>query len=253
MLRTFGSNPGLGGFGNESTFRGSNDSHVGGTPDAFCQILKELVDNAVDACSTDVTSLNDMQPYNANNTNNTNNTAAKRVRVVIEPFTSQKDNTGITANELLKVTISDNGCGMQDINTCVGAFNSSKVDNTNASTEGKCDDEVTTSNQPTEGDEADTTAGATQTAGRYGIGLTLCLLHAQRLVPNSCASIQSATSSDQEWKVVTVVVDTASDAVRCFPRRSIPKHLPTESGTAVSILVPVCMEQQNFVYEALLV
>jgi hypothetical protein len=64
-------------------------------------------------------------------------------------------------------------------------------------------------------------------------------LHAQRLVPDSCASIQSAVSSDKEWKLVTAVVDTDQDRVQCFSRDGIPKSSPSESGTSISILVPV--------------
>ena len=60
MLRSFANNPSLGGFGGENvssspvcTEKNNNDSKVGqfgeGSCDAFAQILKELVDNAVDA------------------------------------------------------------------------------------------------------------------------------------------------------------------------------------------------------------
>ena len=236
MLRTFCSNPGLGGFGNESTIlrstnKNSNDTIVV-TPDAFCQIIKELVDNAVDACTatiiplkqTPTNKLKSASKHERKKSDDVPAAAAKRVRVVIERFMEQKDVRN--DKELLKVTVSDNGCGMNDIQECVGAFHTSKADHardTNA--------EHATSDQ--------TQHTAKQTAGRYGIGLTLCLLHAQRLVPDSCASIQSATINHRVWKVFSVVVDTASDTVRCFSRADVSKSKPTESGTAVSILVPV--------------
>ena len=57
-LRTFRHNPSLGGFGGESST--AIGGGVDGTTnkavdaDAFAQIIKELVDNAVDACATAV-------------------------------------------------------------------------------------------------------------------------------------------------------------------------------------------------------
>ena len=234
MLRTFCSNPGLGGFGNESTIRSTNKNNndaVVVTPDAFCQIIKELVDNAVDACTAGMSTKTNARTDKLESGKIHEATAAtpiaKRVRVVIESFTEQKDviDNSDRSRELLKVTVSDSGCGMNDVQECVGAFRTSKAKYS-----------MTTSAESVTPDLAQQ---ENETAGRYGIGLTLCLLHAQRLVPDSCASIQSATTTDCEWKVVSVVVDTASDTVRCFPRTDIPKSTPTESGTAVSILVPV--------------
>lgn len=248
MLRTFCSNPGLGGFGNESTIHGNSNSHSVVTPDAFCQIIKELVDNAVDACTTakitaKKNSSNDKMKSATKSVHGTRIdsatavTTAKRVRVVIESFMERKDSSDHADRdkELLKVTVSDNGCGMNDIQKCVGAFNTSKASFAN---ETNANDETSDRMQQT----------TNQTAGRYGIGLTLCLLHAQRLVPEACASIQSATTMDSEWTVVSVVVDTASDTVRCVRRKGLPKSSPSESGTAVSILVPVSRAQNSIFY-----
>jgi Histidine kinase-, DNA gyrase B-, and HSP90-like ATPase len=243
MLRTFCSNPALGGFGGESS--APHDASAA-TPDAFCQIIKELVDNAVDACTVAAADAitTDKQTSKKGKPRDRANTApapAKRVRVVIERFEdnlsrASSDDNGTNNNEILRVTISDNGCGMSDIQACVGAFHSSKAHNT--ATAATTNGGAKNASKTTETSDLTTTAEA-QTAGRYGIGLTLCLLHAQRLVPDSCASIQSAVSSDKEWTVMTAVVDTASDAVRCFPRESLAKGCATESGTAISILVPV--------------
>jgi DNA topoisomerase VI subunit B len=239
MLRTFCSNPGLGGFGNESTIHSTNKNNdpVVVTPDAFCQIIKELVDNAVDACVAGMITTKNKQADKSKSSHKQDvtvgvdvaKTAAKRVRVVIERFMEQKDGSDDNHHnkELLKVTVSDNGCGMNNIQECVGAFHTSK----SVYSTGNNADDAAASDQ--------THQTTNQTAGRYGIGLTLCLLHAQRLVPDSCASIQSATTTDRAWKVVSVLVDTASDTVRCIPRTDIPKSASTESGTAVSILVPV--------------
>jgi DNA topoisomerase VI subunit B len=198
-LRTFHANPSLGGFGNESsnaqlwldrtgtttTPRSKNDEPVDG--DAFAQIIKELVDNAVDACLS--SKKEDSSP--------------KRVRVDIQPTKEDE--------HLLRVTVTDNGCGMHDIQACVDPFRTSKQD--------------TESN----------------TAGRYGIGLTLCLLHAQRLVRGSCAVIRSATAQQTEWTTLQCVVDADQDKIQCTTRISghQPKDFVQESGTCVSLLVRV--------------
>lgn len=245
MLRTFCSNPTLGGFGSESTT--SHFSNDAQTPDAFCQIIKELVDNAVDACNVSMIEQENFKrnlnhPVKKKKVSKAAKEMAlgekaptKRVRVVIEPFTDRpiESSDSSTANsgkrELLRVTVTDNGCGMNDIEACVGAFHSSKAHNStrqnNFQDSRKAND--------------DFAANEAQTVGRYGIGLTLCLLHAQRLVPDSCASIQSAVPTDSEWKLVTAVVDTDLDRVQCFSRDGIPKSSPNESGTSISVLVPV--------------
>ena len=184
ILKTFHSNPALGGFGNESGLsirQGDYDCD-----DAFAQIVKELVDNAVDACRQDSEQI-------------------RRVRVDF----SQVSPT------ILRVTVSDNGCGMSCIQDCVEAFRSNK------------------------GESEASAAKQSKTAGRYGIGLTLCLLHAQRLVPNSTASISSATKASTCFQTADYVVDTEGDCVKCIPKDETPKSRPNESGTSISVLVPV--------------
>lgn len=205
-LRTFHANPSLGGFGNESSnsqlFLSQNNHHRKGTSgteepvdgDAFAQIIKELVDNAVDACTA---------------RSNESNTPSKRVRVDIQPAKEE--------DHMLRVTVTDNGCGMKDIQSCVDPFRTSKG--------GKQHDSTTESN----------------TAGRYGIGLTLCLLHAQRLVRGSCAVIRSATAEQEEWTTFQCVVDADRDKIQCTTRISghQPKDFSSQSGTCVSLLVRV--------------
>jgi hypothetical protein len=111
----------------------------------------------------------------------------QRVKVEILPISNNQD--------ILQVAISDNGCGMADVQKCVdAAFQSSK-----------------------EGD--------TKTAGRYGIGLTLRLLHAQRLVPNSYASIPlppkkpgiSQGLSSMSWILKEILWNVANK--KRYPRR----------------------------------
>jgi DNA topoisomerase VI subunit B len=192
-LRAFHANPSIGGFGGESTSaillldpnRKQDVGHLPQNGDALCQIVKELVDNAVDACETFRKDEN------------------QRVKVEILPNANNQD--------ILQVTISDNGCGMADIQKCVDAFQSSK--------------------------------GDTKTAGRYGIGLTLCLLHAQRLVPNSYACISSATKEARNFTRALYVVDTQGDTVECHKQEEIPKTNKAESGTCVSLLVPVSQKE----------
>jgi hypothetical protein len=171
-LRTFRSNPALGGFGGESStlidteeHRGVRQSSPGG--DAFAQIIKEIVDNAVDACTEDDNINRRKVP------NEEKMTRIKRVRVVIERFETEAerdtdcsgkaDKTGSnSSDEVLRVTVSDNGCGMKDIQACVDPFHTSKAHATLGTG-------TTSSTRPTQ-----------HTSGRYGIGLTRKCYDAQK-------------------------------------------------------------------------
>ena len=192
ILQAFHANPALGGFGNESggSFPGSSSVQEGDC-DAFAQIVKELVDNAVDACR----GANDI----------------RRVRVDFAQVSPT----------VLRVTVSDNGCGMVCIQDCVEAFRSTKGADMSIN------------------HHHNKSKPGVQTAGRYGIGLTLCLLHAQRLVPNSTASITSAVKEASHFERADYVVDPRQDTVQCIHQEKMPKSRPDESGTSVSILVPV--------------
>jgi Histidine kinase-, DNA gyrase B-, and HSP90-like ATPase len=288
-LRTFHFNPSLGGFGGESSSTSTSVSSDLSASDAFCQIIKELVDNAVDAClavgNHNSSTKTSRKASGCNGKNKNERNKNKRVRVVIERFQGGSTyNSGEfdedrrnEEGEILRVTVSDNGCGMHDIQKCVGAFQTSKAHAQHFSNEakdgtGEHDQDFQKQNtnarkaigrkkkiceNPSKKKSATTKDGLLQegqTAGRYGIGLTLCLLHAQRLVPNSCASIQSATSYQTHWTNLFCVVDPAHDAVRCIlqhqtttdynsemknsPGNNI-KSFQSESGTSISILVPV--------------
>ena len=223
-LRAFHANPSIGGFGGESTStvllldpKGRNNKQQPLPPqqnsdgDALCQIVKELVDNAVDACEAIRTEEQEEQEREEQEETPTNKKCL-RVKVGIVPYntTTTTDDNKKGNPDILQVTISDNGCGMADIQNCVDAFQSSKNG-----------------------------GGDTRTAGRYGIGLTLCLLHAQRLVPNSYACITSATKEQRNFTRALYVVDTQGDSVECHQQVEIPKTHNDESGTCVSLLVPV--------------
>ena len=207
-LRAFHSNPSIGGFGNENSNtqilgnpipNTANDADTfdkGAAPipcdssDALCQIVKELVDNAVDACRT------------AQKDSSIDN-VVYRVKVEILPYRNHENGP-----PTLQVTVSDNGCGMKDIQACVNAFQSSKD-------------------------------GSSNTAGRYGIGLTLCLLHAQRLVVGTYSCITSATNDAHNFKRALFFVNTVGDSIECHREEDVEKGHASESGTCVSLLVPV--------------
>lgn len=238
----------------ESNYVDSCDYCCGGG-DAFAQILKELVDNAVDACcaatsempSCRTTSTDD---DSADGTLASRSLDLKRVRVVIEPVVASSgraddDATEVsvaptgTKKELLRVSVNDNGVGMSSIEDCVEAFRTSKRSN----------DSFPPGNSQSTVDSMSGSVGAAKsqpkplgegrTAGRYGIGLTLCLLHSQRLCPNSVASITSATVNSTQWTRASYVVDTEGDRVRCVKKELLDKLQAGESGTMVSLLVPV--------------
>lgn len=204
-LRAFHANPSIGGFGNEnsaSLYLGdptknstiaSRDATIGNAEgnqggDALCQIIKELVDNAVDACETARNHSDDKVSY--------------RVRVEISPYNGSDD--------FLQVTVSDNGCGMEDIQKCVDAFQSSKD------------------------------SGNDKTAGRYGLGLTLSMVHSQRLVPGKVfCCITSTTKHASNFRRQHYFVDTTEDKMRCARDETVPKVAVEVSGTCVSLLLPV--------------
>ena len=175
MLRSFVNNPALGGFGDEShndiiirsskgkgdddvdadvnstaSLRNNNDDGFSedsfrgaGRGDAFVQILKELVENAVDACCV----ASGAAVAVAKGDDNNNDTDIKRVRVNItsevvpvriEDSTTNFHNNappeekGMTTKMMncLRIEVIDTGCGMQDIDHCVSAFSSNKIDGT---------------------------------------------------------------------------------------------------------------------------
>jgi DNA topoisomerase VI subunit B len=227
-LRAFHANPCIGGFGGESSTPNlirPNNRCVGqlqsfstdpgqSAGDAFCQIVKELVDNAVDAINSSLE--NDEQENKGK--------SKKRIRVEIMPYQPSSNNDGnddsVPSQGLLQVSILDNGCGMENIQDCVNAFQSSKA-YSQYNTTGMDKHQRTTS-------------------GRYGIGLTLCLLHAQRLVPYSYACI---TSTKKGWRYQArafFVVDPEDDRILCDTEEQIPKQGDYDSsGTCVSLLIPV--------------
>lgn len=254
-LRAFFENPLLGGFGGESSGLGISGkieasckggrrrrrgisacrkTHftIAGEDDSFAQIVKELVDNAVDACYSasqqELRQGTETRRVKARTRSSNSkrihrcspSRTVRRVRVVLEPemppclksASPGPSDDEESDDELLRVTVTDNGCGMENIQDCVTAFHTSK---------GAVIQEQ-------------------QTAGRHGMGLTLCLLHAQRLVGESCTVITSATSLQNVWTRAKYVVDAGDDAIICvFKEQTEKKNSPTESGTAVSLLLPV--------------
>eukprot|EP00980_Cylindrotheca_fusiformis_P008737 scaffold1868_cov193-Cylindrotheca_fusiformis.AAC.22 len=186
-LKAFHDNPCIGGFGGESTLStclpasSKIDEDLPQSGDALCQIVKELVDNAMDAC----------KPKGTN----------QRVKVEILPYEHD--------DRILKIQVSDTGVGMTSIQECVDVFQSSKG------------------------------LSESKTAGRYGVGLTLCMLHSQRLISNSYCCITSATKEKESYTRAFYVVDTKGDSVVCQKQEKFRKPTRSESGTCVSVLVPV--------------
>ena len=247
MLRSFANNPSLGGFGgesqlatqlsqtvgirqeesNENSKDNTNDNNIEGgevgSCDAFVQILKELVDNAVDACvsSNEKTTIKGDEK---------DNTTMKRVRVKIS---SESVPVASKMMNCLRLEVSDNGCGMEDIDKCVSAFSSNKQQTKDASND---DVDNISTKQSSSNNNGNT---ENYTSGRYGVGLTLCILHAQRLVPGTGASITSATASANQWTRAVYEPDTSADSIVCKKREQFPKHNSDECGTTISLLVPV--------------
>ena len=294
-LRAFQANPSIGGFGGESQLhddgnqilsaRGAigngsldqtnNGNGFGvGSGDAFAQIVKELVDNAVDACTdigSNATTTTTTKKYN----DEEEKKIIKRVRVDITVATVQiKLNANANANdndtdqihsnttddednytktmECLRVVISDNGCGMENIDDCVTAFRSNKIgpakqnknNHIGGDDEGKkksVKSSKSHAKKKKQGGKKQTkdTNNENYTSGRYGVGLTLCLLHAQRLVPGCGVYITSATASATEWTRSIYEPDTEADDIVCQKTEHLPKVVDDECGTTISLYVPV--------------
>ena len=296
-----------------------------GCCDAFAQIVKELVDNAVDACavadsnldyygSSDGLSRNERSnehpcskrpvltenenggDINANaNMDNKETKKFKRVRVIIVPETHPLKHSKHNGNgtdgptivttttdtdhsarckymECYRISVSDNGCGMENIDDCVTVFRSNKNGSRKLSSSGigggngdggdsqtcpvsgeatqkhktireKWKKKITEKQTSAMQGRSCSSSDDAYTAGRYGVGLTLCLLHAQRLVPYSHTTIISSTVNDDEWVRATFRVNTEDDEVQCTKRETIPKTMGRmESGTCISLLVPVSIK-----------
>lgn len=234
----------------------------GGGGDAMAQILKELVDNAVDACCAAAATKGN-RPEHDDGTGGAGKDepiTLKRVRVIIEPVVGDRTEDEAdddSASALLRVSVNDNGIGMGSIEDCVEAFRTSKRSDGNGNGNAIRDSSQNSIGSGSMGGSIDADgsapqdgtcvqsqphprpSGESQTAGRYGIGLTLCLLHSQRLCPDSVASITSATADATQWIRASYVVDTEGDRVRCVKKELLDKKRPGESGTMVSLLVPV--------------
>ena len=195
--------------------------NTAGSADLICQIVKELVDNAVDACRSPSSDGDTLRQANQK----------KRIRVEIQPFhdTGAFDEESLTSSpskrshsEILKLTVTDNGCGMENIQNCVNAFQTSK------------------GGENRRNENIGNSSVADASCGRYGIGLTLCLLHAQRCIPNSVACISSTTPKSKHLTKVYFQVDKHEDCVKCVEEEKVSlSTTATESGTCVSLLIPV--------------
>ena len=272
-LRAFISNPSIGGFGGESAAGiGGQQDKTGradfatrnntartlfnddtteniveeseNSCDAFAAIVKELVDNAVDACACAPADKAEMKNDNDMNAER----SIKRVRVIITaanvPVISN-GNGGSKTMRCLRVEVCDNGCGMEDIDCCVSVFSSSKnaamkknIDSQESQNRGKKRKSKGKIKPMYEQTSLPSPINEKYTSGRYGVGLTLCLLHSQRLVPGTGACITSAVASADEWIRATYEPDTDADNIVCKKKERFPK-LVGESGTTISLFVPV--------------
>lgn len=231
-LRAFQFNPSLGGFGTETH---TSLPKING--DAFPQIVKELVDNAVDACSFG------RAPNKFGESPEKGVYKRVRVKIEAEEFMPTPPLDGAKTMDCLRITVSDNGVGMEDVDACVMVFSSNKNGgDTSKSGNGNLRnkaDKASKKKKPPKSANVKTTEGDGYTSGRYGLGLTLCLLHAQHSVPGSVTCITSTTATSKHWIRSTYQVDMDADHVRCKKREELAKEDEGECGTIVSLLVPV--------------
>jgi predicted ATP-dependent serine protease len=190
------------------------------------------------------------------------------VRVEIKPTQisisdgdeNDDDDDATKSMECLRVKVSDNGCGMEDIDACVSAFRSTKNGVDTGDIDGQCSSQQQQSrgkqnkngkqskskskkkkesSSSANNNHASSSSSSSYTSGRYGVGLTLCLLHAQRLVPNSVTLIVTSTKSSDYWTIRRYRADTDKDEIVCLKEERLPKIDKEECGTIVEVLVPV--------------
>jgi hypothetical protein len=224
-----------------------------GNGDLLCQIVKELVDNAVDACKSSCNSRYDRhdkeeeeeeeerrrQGGGGRTSTRNRSRNQKRIKVEISPPPNDADNDN--NNYILQVTVSDNGCGMESIQDCVNAFHSSKRgDDDGSDNNNNINVNNNNTNSKSNSKNNNNNNNNNHTSGRYGIGLTLCILHAQRCVPNSRVCITSVSAKSKYRTRAIFEVDKQVDSVDCVQEEVTPVTASEyESGTCVSLLVPV--------------
>ena len=299
-LRAFHANPGIGGFGESTTTNttlasknyndfeklssscnkkkkknrkdDSDDDHdndkyarenSNGNGDLLCQIVKELVDNAVDACKSSCNSRYDhydkekeeeeeeeeeeerrRRQGGGGGRTSTQNRNQKRIKIEISrPPNDADNNNDNNNNSILQVTVSDNGCGMESIQDCVNAFHSSKRGDDDDD-ESDDNNSINVNNSTNSKNNNNNNNSENHTSGRYGIGLTLCILHAQRCVPNSRVCITSVSAKSKYRTRAIFEVDKQGDSVDCVQEEVTPVTTSEyESGTCVSLLVPVSSQR----------
>jgi hypothetical protein len=296
-LRAFHANPGIGGFGESTTTNtlasnyndfeelscnkkkkknrkdDSDDDHdndkyggedSNGNGDLLCQIVKELVDNAVDACKSSCNPRYDhhdkeegeeeerrRRQGGGEGRTRTQNRNQKRIKIEISrPPNDADSNNDNNNNSILQVTVSDNGCGMESIQDCVNAFHSSKRGDDDDDDDDESDNNSSinvnnsTSSKNNNNNNNNNNNSENHTSGRYGIGLTLCILHAQRCVPNSRVCITSVSAKSKYRTRAIFEVDKQGDSVDCVQEEVTPVTTSEyESGTCVSLLVPVSSQR----------
>eukprot|EP00984_Skeletonema_dohrnii_P038835 scaffold42543_cov155-Skeletonema_dohrnii-CCMP3373.AAC.1 len=144
---------------------------------------------------------------------------------------------------------------MEDIDACVSAFRSTKNNGVDTDDiDGQCASQQQQSRgkqnkngkqskskskkkkeggSSTNNKHASSSSSSSYTSGRYGVGLTLCLLHAQRLVPNSVTLIVTSTKSSDYWTIRRYRADTDKDEIVCLKEERLPKIDKEECGTIV--------------------
>jgi len=181
----------------------------------------------------------------------------KRVRVTINRIEDDVKTTGNddgfsgdgegsshpATRDILRITASDNGIGMQNIKQSVSAFCTSKpgVAADNESSKLLKDQQCNSPSTKKSSNSTQSDSNIAHTEGRYGIGINLCLLHDQRLLSNTCALFTSTVSYISIWMRARSVVDMDKDRSICIKKESVEKskrNKEEESGTAVSPLLP---------------
>eukprot|EP00752_Nemacystus_decipiens_P018299 g16415.t1 len=197
-------------------------SGFGAPGEALVQTVKELVDNAVDACRC--------RSFDQD---------APTVRVVLRRR-SKSNNTDIeTLEELegqedepLELQVADNGDGLNDVTKALVLFSSSKSGHGSGSL-------ITSGPSSTVGEKKKRNESQEQNAGKYGLGLTLSLLYSQKHF-GGFLKATTARRDSREWTSTKCDIDLETGLPRTLYSKTglKPDSWSDGCGTDMRLLVP---------------
>ncbi|CAM9125067.1 unnamed protein product, partial [Hapterophycus canaliculatus] len=181
------------------------------------QTVKELVDNAIDACRSR-SSEQDAPTVRVVLRRTKGATAANNAARTSSTFSLEECQAD---NEPLELQVADNGAGLTDVTKALLLFSSTKSGNGSSPY------------------DVQNPAEKQATAGKYGLGLTLSLLYSQKRF-GGFLKVTTATVGSREWSFTKCDIDLETGLPRSVYRKSglKPASWSQGCGTDMRLLVP---------------